>query len=291
MSPASFQNPAYVYVVSAGRSGQASLSNILQQAYPNSYVAFEEPQIKYFLPRCLSWLERKFRRKFIETNELLGRGKVLTAFARNDQDELRHYGLQKYDWLEKKTKERGSNICFEVNKHFIHGLHSGLDPLIKSNHQLVSLVRDPLLNMRSYLNRNKDFYLDNVATDCEYNEIVIHPSKLTKGQLYLHSWCECYLRAEKFAVKHGIKNHVLFTHDLTNKNKIDEFLTRLGFAYQPVLSFEKTNTNKDQGFVETTVTRQDIDEARYFIAMLSDEVRSKLPFFQKCVDKHTMGMV
>ena len=59
-----------------------------------------------------------------------------------------------------KKPKRGSNICFfEVNKHFIHGLHSGLDPLIKSNHQLVSLVRDPLLNMRSYLNRNKAFTL------------------------------------------------------------------------------------------------------------------------------------
>ena len=101
--------------------------------------------------------------------------------------------------------------------------------------------------MRSYLNRNKDFYSDNGATDCEFNEIVIHPSKLTKGQLYLHAWCECYLRAEKFAAKHGIKNHVLFTHDLTNLKKIYEFLTRLGFFFEPVLSFEKTNTNKEQG--------------------------------------------
>ena len=40
------------------------------------------------MPRCSSWLERKFRRKFIETDELLGRGKVLTAFARNDQERL-----------------------------------------------------------------------------------------------------------------------------------------------------------------------------------------------------------
>ena len=241
MSFASVHGPAYVYVVSAGRSGQASLSKILRQAYPNSYVAFEEPQIKYLLPRCLSWPERKFRRQFIETDELLGRGKVLTAFARNDHEKLRHYGLQKYDWLEKKMKERGSNICFEVNKHFIHGLHHGMAPVIKSNHRLVSLVRDPLLNMRSYLNRNKDFYLDNGATDCEFNEIIIHPSKLTKGQLYLHAWCECYLRAEKFASKHGIKNHVLYTHDLTNLKKIYEFLTSLGFLFEPVLSFEKTN--------------------------------------------------
>ena len=75
MSFASVHGPAYVYVVSAGRSGQASLSKILRQAYPNSYVAFEEPQIKYLLPRCLSWPERKFRRQFIETDELLGRGK------------------------------------------------------------------------------------------------------------------------------------------------------------------------------------------------------------------------
>ena len=285
------QCPAFVYVVSAGRSGQASFSKILQQAYPNAYVAFEEPQIKYLLPKCLSWPERKLRRTFIETDELLGRGKVLTAFARNDQERLRYYGLQKHNWLKKKMAERGSNICFEVNKHFLHGLHAGLGSVIRSNYQLVSLVRDPLLNMRSYLNRKKDFYLDNNASDCEFNEIVIHPSKLSKGQLYLHAWFECYLRAEKFAVKHGIKNHVLLTQDLTSSKKMHEFLKRLGFVFEPVLSFEKTNTNKDQGFVGTFVTQEDIKDAIHFIELLTDEVRLKIPFFQKCIEKHISNMV
>ena len=76
-----FSNPAYVYVVSAGRSGQASLSNILQQAYLNSYVAFEEPQIKniFYLDACRGWNVNFVVNslKLIDT----GRGKVLTAFC------------------------------------------------------------------------------------------------------------------------------------------------------------------------------------------------------------------
>ena len=72
----------FIFVVSAGRSGQSNFSQLLAQAYPKSYVAFEEPQIRYMLPNLLNWPERKFRRAFIETDELLGRGRVLNAFSR-----------------------------------------------------------------------------------------------------------------------------------------------------------------------------------------------------------------
>ena len=109
----------FIFVVSAGRSGQSSFSRFLEQAYPKSFVAFEEPQIRYVFPKFLNWPERKFRRAFIETDELLGRGKVLSAFAQNDKALLEQYGLRKFNWLKNQMATRGCDICFDINKHFL----------------------------------------------------------------------------------------------------------------------------------------------------------------------------
>jgi len=64
----------YIFTVTAGRSGQSTLTSLFNNHIRSSYVAFEEPQINYLFHGRLSDLERKFRRRFIETHELLGRG-------------------------------------------------------------------------------------------------------------------------------------------------------------------------------------------------------------------------
>ena len=276
----------FIFVVSAGRSGQSNFSQLLAQAYPKSYVAFEEPQIRYMLPNLLNWPERKFRRAFIETDELLGRGRVLNAFSRNDKLLLKRYGLKKFNWLRNKMIKQGCDICFEVNKHFLHGLHIGMESVIRLDYQVVHLVRDPLLNMRSYLNRNKNFYLDNGDPDCEFNEIKLDPSRLTKGQLYLHAWCECYLRANSFAVKHGITKHTLLTEDLTDIKKMNVFFDNLGFPHENIKPVEKINTNEEQGFGATKLRDQDIREALNFIDMLSGETQAKLPLLSHFINRH-----
>ena len=277
----------FIFVVSAGRSGQSSFSQLLAQAYPKSYVAFEEPQICYILPNFLSRAERKFRRAFIETDELLGRGRVLNAFSQNDKSLLKYYGLKKFNWLRNKMIKQGVNICFEVNKHFLHGLHVGMESVISPNHQVVHLVRDPLLNMRSYLNRNKNFYLDNGAPDCEFNEIKLNPARLTKGQLYLHAWCECYLRANSFAAKHGINKHTLLTQDLTDMKKMNGFFEKLCLPHEIIKPVKKTNTNEEKGFGETKLRDQDICEALNFIDMLPVETLAKLPLLLHFINQHS----
>ncbi len=281
------EGQTFIFVVSAGRSGQSNFSQLLAQAYPTSYVAFEEPQLRYILPNFLNWPERKFRRAFIETDELLGRGRVLTAFSQNDRPLLELYGLKKFNWLRNKMSNQGCDICFEVNKHFLHGLHVGMESVIRPNHQVVHLVRDPLLNMRSYLNRNKNFYLDNGAPDCEFNEIKLDPSLLTKGQHYLHAWCECYLRANRFAEKHKINKHTLLTQDLTDMKKMNIFFKKLCLPHEIIKPVEKTNTNQEQGFGETQLRDQDISDALNFLDMLSVETLAKLPLLSHFINQHS----
>ena len=81
---------------------------------------------------------------------------------------------------------------------------------------MIQLVRDPIENMRSFLNRNKNFFLDNSSPGCQHNELVLDPKKLSKGQCYLHAWCECYLRAEKFCANQQLDLLTIKTGDLQN---------------------------------------------------------------------------
>ena len=74
----------YIFTVTAGRSGQATLHKILLQHSKSCLSAFEEPQINTIFSGFIGQLEHNFRRKFIETDELLGRGKVLTAYNTNN---------------------------------------------------------------------------------------------------------------------------------------------------------------------------------------------------------------
>lgn len=268
-----------IVVVSPGRSGQASFSSVLEQAFPSAYVAFEEPQIEYIFPKKISFLERKIRRKFVETDELLGRGKVLKAFENSDFKKLQKYGDAKVNWLLKKMAQKNTNVAFEVNKHFLHGLHIGIKQTPNMELKMIELVRNPLHNMRSFLNRNKNFYLDNSPPDCINNELIISQAGLTKGQLYLHAWCECYLRARRFCKDKGIDLLSITTSDLENPKIVKNLLEKLGMPMCKLENFDKFNTNSVLGYGETIVTQKDAGDAELFWKMIPKEIMAKLPEF------------
>ena len=274
----------FVVVVSPGRSGQSSFAKILNLAFPHSYVAFEEPQIHYVLPKIFSNCERHFRRKFIETDELLGRGKVLKAFSRNKQTQLQSYALAKFDWISHKMHSNDTSLYFDVSKHFMHGLHVHLLTLMLPNVQIIELIRNPVANMRSFLNRNKDFYLDNGPTDCKFNQLKINPALLSKGQLYLHAWCECYLRSRKYASDNNINLHTVNTSDLMNSKKIYELLRKLEIPFKTVTSFTKINENVSQGFGKTIISEYDIEEVSKFCKLLPDEILAKIPEIKSSIN-------
>ena len=268
-----------VFVVSPGRSGQSSFAKILEQAFPESYVGFEEPQIKYFLPRQFAYFERSFRRKFLETDELLGRGRVLKAFEKDDKKKLRSFGLAKHNWIMNKMRQKNVALGFEVNKHFLHGLHIGMAELKEVNFKMIQLVRDPIENMRSFLNRNKNFLLDNSSPGCQHNELILDPKKLSKGQHYLHAWCECYLRAEKFCAEQNIELLSIYTRDLQSPDIVRALFQQMGLPFHSVSNYEKTNTNQSKGFTKTVVESSDLEEADLFWKMVPRKVKVRIPKF------------
>ena len=149
-----------IFTVTAGRSGQASLTELLNLHVPDCLAMFEEPQVRPHLPRALGDLERRFRRRFVETHELLGRGRVLAAFDAGDEVALDGFATQRLRWIDCQAGRRGARIYVDVSKYFARGLHRAL-LRARPDAGLIRLVRDPLLNMRSFLNRDKNFDLDN----------------------------------------------------------------------------------------------------------------------------------
>ena len=66
----------YIFTITTGRSGQMTLYDILLNYSLNCLSEFESPTLyKNLFSGKMGFLEKKFRRKFIDTDELLGRKK------------------------------------------------------------------------------------------------------------------------------------------------------------------------------------------------------------------------
>ena len=74
----------YIFTVTTGRSGQVSMTEIINRIAIDCHAEVEYPEIKPFFKGALQRYEYKLRRSFFETDELLGRGRVLTAFSNNN---------------------------------------------------------------------------------------------------------------------------------------------------------------------------------------------------------------
>jgi len=272
----------YVFTISPGRSGQASLSALLAASIPDAFVAFEEPQVRPLLPGGFGDMERRFRRRFVETDELLGRGRVLEAFDAGDEQALRRYAAARHRWVTRRLRRRRASVYIDVSKHFLHGLHVGALDLVTAEGAMLSpcirLVRDPIENMRSYLNRRKRFRLDYGDPNGRFNEVRLDPQTLCEGEFYLHAWCETYLRGERLVRERGLPDPVeIETPDLSKPEVVSKALDRVGLTHGPVPQLPAQNTNIASGYGETEVERKDLDVFRRFRDRLPEPLTSRLP--------------
>ena len=115
--------------------------------------------LAFYLPGFLGDLERIFRRRFIETHELLGRGKVLTSYENNKLDYIRSIAKSRLSDIEQKMLIKNSNTYIDVSKYFARGLHTGYLSLLKDV-SVINLVRDPISNMKSFINSEGPSFLE-----------------------------------------------------------------------------------------------------------------------------------
>jgi hypothetical protein len=269
----------YIFTVTAGRSGQGSLTALLKHHVPGCYPAFEEPGVNRHLPGVLGDFERLFRRRFVETHELLGRGQVLTAFESGDDGYLEKVARRRLQLAHRTLAKHDAHIYFDVSKYFARGLHRGFARLLPS-FSLVRLVRDPLLNMRSFLNRDKNFRLDNSLPDARNNLLRLDSSDFAPGEFYLWAWCEMYLRYARLVEDRKVERSVeIRTEDLSDAAKVNAALDALGLAHTPVAARPSANTNLSQGLGETAVRQEDVDLFERFVARLPGDIRRDIAYF------------
>jgi len=168
----------------------------------------------------------------------------------------------------------------DVSKYFARGLHKALLRRLPEV-GLIRLVRDPIMNMRSFLNRNKDFRLDNSAPEAQSNLLRLAADELDKGELYLWAWCEMYLRfdalVEEFAVERAVE---IRTHELESAAAMTAHLDALGMPHGEVTVCGPENTNLSLGFGATEPGASDVATFWRFLDRLPADIRARIPYFE-----------
>lgn len=265
----------YIFTVATGRCGQSSLVKLINRYVNDCYAAFEEPSVHAHCKGLLGDLERRFRRRFVETHELLGRGHILSAFDNDDQAYLDRIVTKRLRLMDRK----GASIHFDVSKYFARGLHEAFVRACPDL-GLILLVRDPILNMRSFLNRDKSFTLDNNMPDAKSNLLQLSCGDFEKGELYLWAWCEMYLRYLSLIEKFNIQvSAIIRTEDLNDADKMNAHFDKLGLRHEPVEPIKVYNTNVEQGKGETIVVGQDVALFERFLKRLPEQVIEKISYF------------
>ena len=276
----------YIFTVTAGRSGQATLYYILQKYSQGCLSAFEAPNINTKLPGFLGDLEKRIRRNFIETNELLGRGKILTAFNESQNDYIEKIVQKRLIKINKQSSKIHANTYFDISKFYARGLHMGFNKIL-DEFSLVFLVRDPLLNMRSYLNRNKNFFLDNSIPEAKNNILRINSKNFSKGEFYLWSWSEILLRYKRMSECRKVKKTLVIKNDdLMYPNKISKILDTLNIQHKTIGKIEKKNTNEEKGLLATKVYKEDVLIFKRFISRIPSKYINDLKYMQESLQIH-----
>lgn len=246
----------FIFTVTPGRSGQASLTELVARCGIGVVPAFEEPQARVHLPGALGDIERRFRRKFFETHELLGRGDVLRAFAAKDDDALRRYAEARLAWMQRFAPK--AEVFFDISKYFIRGMHRQLVALTDKP-KIVLLIRDPILNMRSFVNRGKNFRLDNNSPADAANELPM-PADMPAEGLYFWAWAEGYLRGLRLAEEFGLEApRRIFTRDLEDAEAMTAHFRALEIGFKTIETRKAINTNLSQGHGRTQASAADIE--------------------------------
>jgi len=270
----------FIFTVATGRCGQSSLSQLVANHVPDCYPAFEEPSVEPILPPPFAVYERKFRRRFIETHELLGRGKILTAFECGDDEYIDGIVAKRMRDIRRKMKQRPASIYFDISKFFARGLHKGFTKAI-GRYALVNLVRDPVANMRSFLNRKKTFSLDNNLPEARSNILQLTFSDMNAGEFYLWSWCELNLRFEAMRQSGQVTHAVeIRTEHLKDPARMNAVFDALDLVHSPLRPLSSDNTNLEQDFSETRVSASDIRLFERFMGRLPSGINDRIAYLQ-----------
>ena len=135
-------------------------------------------------------------------------------------------------------------------------------------------------NAKSFVNRHKEFRLDNLLPHEDSVILQMDGKYFSPYQLYLWQWCELELRALQFINAGKISRHYeLYNSDLSDPAKICDMLDFFAVEHKPcdvTRSLQPSNTNIQNGFDHTVLTAQDFVDFEKFLDMLPAKFRNQL---------------
>jgi hypothetical protein len=269
----------YVFAVYAGRSGGMQTTHFFNRNVDGCLAINEFPFFQASLPGRLGSWQRHFHRKFIESHELLGRGKFLEAFVSGDDRYLEKITRRRIRMIDKELRKNNRTIYFDMNKLFARSIFRGVD-LVLPKYSLVYMPRDPLKNMRSYLNRDKDFYLDNNRPEDACNELRLDSSDMVKGELYLWMWTELHLRFQTMCKLPKVEAYsTIRTEQMNDKKAWMQTLDELNLPYSDIRIEPPSNTNTKLGYGATKVTHEDVELFKRFLKRIPADLRKRVDYF------------
>ena len=268
----------YLYTVFTGRAGGEQTTEIFEKSVSDCIARNEFPGYMPTLPGAFGTMQRQFHRKFIETDELLGRGNVIDAFVRGDSRYIEKVARLRFEMIWAEMRKMEAQIFIDVSKNISRGMHTVIDQIIPE-YSVLLIVRDPIANMRSFLNRRKKFLLDNNMPDHSCNEFVIDSAGFEKGEFYLWMWCEIQLRYQKIISSTCVdKTAILRTEDINDSEKIKEVFEELQLSFQDITINPPKNTNIKAGYGPTKVCDSDIRLFEKFLKRIPHEIKQQIPY-------------
>jgi|TARA_B100001964_G_scaffold70586_1_gene80019 hypothetical protein len=269
-----------IFTAVVGRSGQSSLTYIFNKYGIGCFAEFEPPDLIFRRKGKLGSIAQKIQRKWIVSHELLGRGKAKEWLENGNHKKLSMIAKKKIKRIDRLRKKYCFETYIEVSKFF---MRTQCDHIYLNVPHLaiIKLTRDPLLNARSFANRRKRFYQDNVPPHYKQNCLQMNEERLSEFQLYLWSWFEIELRYFRFLEQHKVdKVFEIKTEGLNEKEEIIKMFNYFGIAYRDIIDLAPRNTNIQQGYQQTMVTSKDIKEYEDFINMVPAHLLNKVKYLK-----------
>lgn len=272
-------NNRYVFAVYAGRSGGMQTTHFLNRNVEGCLAINEFPRYEASLPGRMGKWQHSFHRKFVETHELLGRGKTLEAFVNGDNQYLERITKRRIQMIDDVLKKNNRTIYIDMNKLFGRSMFRGVD-LVLPKYSLIYMPRDPLKNMRSYLNRSKNFLLDNNLPDDACNELRLDSSDMEKGELYLWMWTEIHLRFHAMCKSDKVEAFATIrTEDMNDRDIWGQTLDELRLPHREIHIEPAPNSNIKLGYGATQVTEEDIALFQRFLQRIPTNIRKRVAYF------------
>ena len=106
----------YIFTACTGRCGQHSLGDFINRFALNTLVEVEPPQLLYPNNAPFGNYLRNFQRKWVFTDEMLGRGKALQWYRDGDSDSLTRLSRARLNRVGRLCRRKKSQTYFEISK-------------------------------------------------------------------------------------------------------------------------------------------------------------------------------